>query len=600
MTAQPALPRAYAQFAELFAQFEAPMVETLGGLLASFASRLDLPHSYEAQPQGEFTGFDGISNLGELAHLLESDWLQRELDADDFVRRIAEREVFYRQPAYEDSGKTNTLAVVLDCGPWMLGRNRLCALAALFHLAAVAERRNATLRWLVPHGRQPHWASGLSRQTIGQFLGQIVQVEASGAQLDQALDALDAEGRLDLWYVGAAQTAGVAEAIGATASFLVETHYPPAETDARIAVRTTGRRTQLDVTYPPEDTCVAALRRPFKPEAHARRPATDTDRIGKEPFDTLWVLDRFSQSILVRMPDGLLWQPLMGQRPGLWMPFAPEELLLGVGFERDGDLSLALATPTADQYRVDLLRVLRDGTSFTCDTQGRLPLSPKHISSDGLPPLDTSEPLSFIRTNGVRVRIEPAEGSPMRVFWATTNHRIDISSGEDPVLQVTNRQKQTLLRTPVSASIASLAGQRRHVLFSPSSKAVAISRDGATYSVLSPSGEATAVTLTAGHDLLGIEASLKATVWVGASGTVMKTSLGGSTRASEVLARITYSRLRTPRYCPITGTIFAVQEDEHGRAESILPVLATRGWAGATGFNILDAIQKAKSVWPAA
>ena len=599
MTVQPSLPRAYAQFAGLFAKFNAPMVETLGGLLASFASRLDLPQSFEAQPQGEFTGFDGISNLGELAHLLESDWLQRELDPDDFVRRIAEREVFYRQPAYEDSGKTNTLAVVLDCGPRMLGRNRLCALAALFHLAAVAERRNAQLRWLVPHGRQPQWACGLSRHTIGQFLGQIVQVAATDAQLERALDALDVEGRLDLWYVGAAQTAGVAETIGATASFLVETLYPPAEADARIAVRTPGRRTQIEVSYPPEDTCVAALRRPFKPEAQARRPATDTGVIGKEPFETLWVLDRFSQSILLRMPEGLLWQPLLGDKPGLWMPVAPDELVLGVNFERDGDLSLALAEPSQGQYRIDMVRAKRDGTSFSRDTRARLPLSPKHVSSVGLPPLDSSEPLSFIRANGVRVRIEASEGSPMRVFWATTNHRIDIDTGETPMLQVTNRQKQVLLRKSVSASIASLAGQGRHVLFSPSSKAVAISRDGGTYTVLSPGRDGTQVTLTEGHDLLGIEASLKATVWVGASGTVMKTSLGGGTRESEVLARTRDSRLQVPRYCTITGTIFAVQEDEQGRPDSIVPVLVKRGWAGANGFNIVDAIHKAEALWPA-
>ena len=179
------LPPAYAGFAELFAQLEPPMVQTLGGLLTAFASKLDLPQLSDAQPQGEFVGFDGIENSGDMARLLESEWLLRELDPDDFVRRVAEREVLYRRKAFEDAGKRNTLAVVLDCGPWMLGRNRLCALAALFHLAIVAQRSGADLHWTVPGRRQPNWHAGLNRETISQFLGQIVQGAVGPAHLDR-------------------------------------------------------------------------------------------------------------------------------------------------------------------------------------------------------------------------------------------------------------------------------------------------------------------------------------------------------------------------------------------------------------------------------
>jgi len=310
------LPQAYTGFADLFALFAPPMVQTLGGMLAAFASRLEMPMLWEAQPQGEFVGFDGIAQTGDLAHLLESDWLLRELDPDDFVRRVSEREVLYRQRAFEDTGKRNALAVVLDCGPWMLGRNRLCGLAALFHLAAVAERSGAELKWIVPGQPKDGWITGLSRDTITRYLGQIVQTDLDLPSLQHAIDGLEVEGRLELWYIGAAETAPGADALGVTSSFLIETlHGEGSPADARVMVRGPRRKTTIDITFPGEETCVAALRRPFQPKPQTHR-ASSTDGAQKDalsplPYDSDWMLDRHNQAVVLRVPEGILWQPLL-------------------------------------------------------------------------------------------------------------------------------------------------------------------------------------------------------------------------------------------------------------------------------------------------
>ena len=71
---------------------------------------------HDNQPVGDFVGYDGLENHGGLSNLLETEWLLRELDPDDFVRRLAEGEVLFRKRNFQDAGKRNTLAAILDCG----------------------------------------------------------------------------------------------------------------------------------------------------------------------------------------------------------------------------------------------------------------------------------------------------------------------------------------------------------------------------------------------------------------------------------------------------------------------------------------------------
>lgn len=613
-----ALPPAYAGFADLFSQFEPPMMRTLFGLLSAYASRLDLPALFDDQPQGQFTGFDGISNAGDLAHLLESDWLVREIDPDDFVRRVAEREVLYRKRAFEDAGTRNTLAVVLECGPWMLGRNRLCGLAALFHLAAVAQRNGAVLKWMVPGKDHPRWQEGLSRDTITSFLGQIVQVEPDQAGLDRAMEALEIEGKLDLWYVGPTETAETAGRIDASAQFLIQSlSAGPPEPDARVTVRMARRRMVVDITFPDEDTCVAALRRPFRPVAQgqAKDPVNPSDMVtnglSKLPFETRWTLDRHNMAVVVRTPEGLLWQPLMpDQGAGIWVPLPDPTRLMGLTIDRAARLSLLVAQPSDARAglhdpvtltRFDLRRddAAPDVTSFGLTMLNRSQQSPLEI-----PPL-SHDGLEFITRNGKRRTIAPLDRktfqkvtkSDDRVLFCGANYRVDLTTKGKQSLCVTSiNRRKIMLRAEIDNRIATLAGQARRVLFTPSSTALAVSRDGREYTVFTNQGESTAL-IPDGLHLLQLEATRRGIAWDPSAGEVIQLSLSDANQGTETLAKTDQRRLEIPRHCPITGTVFTLQNDEDGNAVRILPVLARRGWKDARQVDLIEAIAEARTQW---
>lgn len=613
------LPRAYLNFSELFSQFDAPMTHVLGGILSSFASRLNVPFLSERQPQGDFVGFDGISNTGELAHLLESDWLTQELDPNDFVRRVAEREVLYRRQAFEDSGSRNTLAVVLDCGPWMLGRNRLCALAALFYLAVVAERSGSDLKWAVPGQKDTTWSEGLTRENVTRFLGQIVQGEPDQQQYDRLLSALEPKGSLHLWYVGAEETALSSEKLGPASRFLIQRDYT-AENTANVLVHTARRKTAVDILFPDEATCVAALRRPFKPvvRASTAKPSKfDMNGLSKLPYHTMWQLDRFNRALLLRLPEGLFWQSLDKEDAAIWIPLKKEILVLGVSVNRVGRLNIMLAKPKRDQstrsddYFVTLLEFSlptqthaeekQDNTCF-----GVVGLNPGEFPAQGLPSL-CLEDHSFIQSNGKQFAAAKRDDSSRynpsrrrgRVLFCSSNYLVEVIRGAEPELLVTSLGRNSrLLRRSVGNTVSTLAGQKRTVLFDPSSKVVTLSDDGYTFSVLGET-EDDSISLEDGQHLLQLNGSLRGIVWNDEKGVVQQMNFRGGAKNLERLVHVNGEGIQLPRHCPVTGTIFALRLDSSNNPSHFVPIFARRGWGSVTEIDIPEAIQKARVVWPA-
>jgi len=177
------------------------MRHALEGMLTTFA-KLPLPTvGDEQQTTGEFVGFDGIENRGNLSNVLETEWLLRELDPDDFIRRFSENEIMYRRRDFKGTGEKKIISAVLDCGPWMLGSHRIIALASLFHLTLRADRIGAQLMWTVP-GVSDSWSEGLTKDNIRFFLGHIVQDRLTTAAISEMLEN-HTGGSNECWYIGA-------------------------------------------------------------------------------------------------------------------------------------------------------------------------------------------------------------------------------------------------------------------------------------------------------------------------------------------------------------------------------------------------------------
>ncbi|MEP2472524.1 MAG: hypothetical protein ABJH45_13300, partial [Paracoccaceae bacterium] len=332
-----AAPRLYARFAPLFAKMDLPLRSALEGMLASFAMVPVLTPEDERQINGEFVGFDGIENRGKLSNLLESEWLLRELDPDDFVRRIAEGEVMFRRRDFKGTGEKDVLCAVLDCGPWMLGNNRIIALASLFHLALRADRIGAQLLWTVP-GVTKGWSEDLTADNIRIFLGRIVQGAITPAFIDAALEDFESEPK-ECWYVGAAQSENLTQHPDITGSIIIQNRYDV--DDVAVQINSRGRKTTLSIRPTKDDETVAALRRPFMPERMKKtKVANEKETLTAQPFHKHWLIDRFNHAVLIRFPEGVLWYPFQQERVPTWIPNSKGKILLGVQPQAKGKISV--------------------------------------------------------------------------------------------------------------------------------------------------------------------------------------------------------------------------------------------------------------------
>ncbi|PJI85297.1 hypothetical protein BC777_3298 [Yoonia maricola] len=615
------MPKAYDAFGPLFAQMDAPLVRVIGGVLRALPARLETAGIFDNQPVGDFVGYDGLENQGALSQLLETEWLLRELDPDDFVRRIAEGEVLFRKRNFQDAGKRNTLAVILDSGPWMLGRNRLVGLAALFHLAVRAERMKADLVWIVPGSQDRGWREGLSRKTIQRYLSQIVQKPLEQDKIDDVLARLDVSGRLDCWYVGSHQTAHMAAHPDVAGAMIVRSHHGATQTNtAEIAIkhrnRTLGR---AEITFEDDNTCVTALRRPFKPEVRAKRPSSaragDDGVLTTSPFQTGWLFDRLNQAAQIHTDEGVLWQPLLPSQhaTGIWLPVKGDDVLLGLQVDAKKRLSAMIATPSKPNkqgpqlcetalYEVDLSR---GSTAPKARARGVVTIDPLRFAGHPVGNLHVSPQVSIVRNDGTRNIFEITDEGRLngprrvdhRVLLTNETYRVQIERSARPKIEVISINRDNLMmHAPLINADRHLTKAPRHVLYAPHTKVVAMSFDGQDYEVYGL-GKPFNQTIPDGLTLLYLDNASQALAWNAEHAELIRLSFHQGKIRQNAVKQYHGPRTQVPRHCAMTGVTIALQTDENGRPEYVVPIHAKKGWRNVTPLKINDAIERARTVW---
>lgn len=584
------LPRLYARFLPLFAKMDLPLRTALEGMLTAFAK---VPPPYtrdQKQPEGEFIGFDGIENRGRLANLLESEWLLRELDPDDFVRRVSEGEVMFRRRDFKGTGTKDVLTVVLDCGPWMLGRNRIVALAALFYLALRADRMGARLLWTVP-GKSKGWSEDLTPDTIRTFLGRVVQGPLPAQALDDALAQLD-EGPRECWYVGA-QTASDHPDI--SGSIILTTAY--GTDDAEVLITSRGRRSRITLELPNDADTVAALRRPFVPERkpHAKVVA-DVGELTAEPFHRDWLLDRFNQAVLIRYPNGVLWQPLKPGRESLWVAFPKDKTLLGMQPQVNDQMRILLGIGGTD---VELITVDIQRREIGRRHKGWLPAEIGKQPQNAMGNLHAASgnKCILVTADGTALgpgfeNVTPEPSTEDRVVFCNGAYIIEQTNN---ALRVRNPKRGTLARVNLPPDCKDLQEAPRRMVFSPDTKAITFTTDDHSYTAISGldlhSFELENMTLLHFHSVD------KALAWDPTDNSVVNFMLYRDEVRSRTINPCKTPITGTPRYCPLTTTIFAMNTNEAGEPQSFVPIETPRGWQDVEAFDIPEAVEKAQTLW---
>lgn len=615
------IPKAYNAYAQLFAQMDAPLLRNIGGVLRALPSRIDTAGDFQNQPLGDFVGYDGLENHGALSNLLETEWLMRELDADDFVRRIAEGEVLFRKRNFQDAGKRNTLAVILDCGPWMLGRNRLVGLAALFHLAIRAERMKSDLIWIVPGSQDRGWREGLTRKTVQRYLSQIVQAPLKQEHLSEVMSRLDVIGQLDCWYVGSHKTAHLARHPDVTGAVILRQRHSASDKPfAEITVSHRNRTlAQVDVVFEDDPTCVAALRRPFTPEvsktkATIARPS-DSAVLNTLPYQTGWQFDRHNLAALIRVDEGVLWQPLMpaNRRQGVWLPINADDSLLGLHVDANKRMSAMIATPSNVQKtgpqmcHVTLLEVDLGRANSTPVTlaQSLVTLDPAHYAGHPVGNLHPTPQLSLVRNDGVHSTFKIAEiksfngpqRSERRVLLTDQTYRVQIDTSVEPHVEVISVHRGTImLRAALIDGIQHLTKRPRHVLYAPHNKVVVISFDAKTYQIYGL-GKPQERTIPDRLTLLQMDDPSRALAWNAESSELIQLTFRPDKTVQKTITQYHGPATGMPRHCALTGTTMALQSDKDGQPEFVVPIHAKKGWRKVTPLDITEAIENARTIW---
>lgn len=589
------LPRIYARFLPLFAKMDLRLRTTLEGLLASFAT-LPLPSSAdEHQQDGEFVGFDGIENRGRLSNLLESEWLLRELDPDDFVRRVSEGEVMFRRLDFKGTGAKETLCVVLDCGPWMLGKTRIVALAALFHLALRADRIGARLLWTVP-GIAKGWSEDLTRENIRVFLGRVVQDKITFDTINAVMEDIPGRAK-ECWYVGAAQTKHVTQHPEITGSILAGALYGADEITVQITSR--GRHSTLSLTPPPDTDIVTALRRPFEPERkiEASRDIGAHD-LSTHPFHRDWLLDRFNQAVLIHYGGGVLWYRFAHNKKPIWLAIPEGKTLLGVQPQSGGELCVLLGKGTAE---AELITVGFYGASakVTGTDPGffNTEIGPQPPDAMGNLHVALGEHCYFISADGTKHTVQrkstfvPDQTDDLTVF----SDGVYLIELINRALRVKNPRRGILARISLPEDLQDVVRKPRRTLFSPDTKAITLATDCAQYTTLI--GQNVTRFSLDGMVLLHRHAGNKALAWNAETNSLVKFQLFHDEIRKSQSTPIDRPISGLPRYCPLTHSVFAMNTDRTGIPERFIPLETKRGWQIAKSFDILDAIERAETLW---
>lgn len=433
----PPLPEAFRPWQAVFEEMPRQHLDVLAPLMANLSELIDEAALAAAQPLGAIDALDGLAMRGEIERLLASEWLWRDLDETEFLRRLAEGELLYHHLARKAVAEKHGLGLILDVGPNMLGRPRLVALAALLVLARRARREGVPLFWQ-SHGLGA-WQDGFSRDSLNRFLTRV-----SATPLDQA-EALslmaapppEAQGLDMRWYVLVPARLVLPE--DAPAIQILVAEKPELDAEARFSVTVdvtvmepAGRSRRRNLALPAEEAAASLLRDPFRrpfaaPAGAAPLPATDAAFAMRHA-----AFSGSGRMLMLAQPDGVIMVDRAEGFLAWFVPIPPHERLVGIRLAEG--FTFALLKVYADFCRIDITQFLSTGGSRTI-LERRLakddPLALGRFDRNVLPALGKpGKKQSFFVHNPAGQALEIGEGgtrpydilSRGRIIRATQGH----------------------------------------------------------------------------------------------------------------------------------------------------------------------------------
>ncbi|WP_448950533.1 hypothetical protein [Labrys neptuniae] len=361
--APPSLPPALRPWQAVFGEMAVEHVAVIARLMAELQPLIEEPEHAVAKPRGELEAYDGIATKGEMDRLLSSQWLWRDLHEPEFLRRLAESELVFHHIRQRDPSQDRAMGVVIDAGPWMLGRPRLVALAALLCLGRQAHAARMPLFWRA-NGMSgvAAWQEGFDRDNVRQFLTEVSAVDLSAEQL-QAWFAAPPDKPAELtrpakparpakpldmqWYVVAPRRYDPASLPkGVTQILVAEQPGFDAEgrfgVDAEVTLETpAGRRRSLVLPLPAEAAATALLREPFPPvPATATRPEPALPPDGCRWAQHYFTVQTGAKRLLVAVEGGVIILRPFTAPTAYFLPIRPHETLLGLLLKEDDLITL--------------------------------------------------------------------------------------------------------------------------------------------------------------------------------------------------------------------------------------------------------------------
>lgn len=312
------LPTALRPWSQVFEDMPEAHLRLIGSLMGQLNALLRETFAIDAHSYGEFNGYDGMAMRGEIERLLPSEWLWRELAPQEFLRRFAEQELLYHRPFFESPTDERTHLVAVDCGPGMLGRPRLVALAALLCLSAMARAQGAKLLWTAPHADVQGWQALLRQSELKAFLLSANPVSLRAGELDELVRSLpDGQGdeKLVLWTIGAVplsvdETIQTNQIVISEKMTLTPDGQPAAEARVELISGAGGRNAAV-FGFPGEDDCVSLLREPFSPPRVRSASGVTRARDGQTKANPFWaprevIFQENVGKLILRVRDGVL------------------------------------------------------------------------------------------------------------------------------------------------------------------------------------------------------------------------------------------------------------------------------------------------------
>ena len=384
------LPPALHPWARAFSSMPEPHLRVIGWLMEALAPLIESEESALRSGFAEIDSFDDVAAAGPLDRLLTSELVWLKLMRGEFVRRIAEGEALRRRPLYRDPADDRAVIVLLDNGPFMIGRRRLVALAALLTLGAATLRRGDRFLWAATGHVGPSWQEGISRRSLSQFINQTGAEELSAGTLEALLGnaPVDTTGNNAILWSIAPKNSDFGGWVPSY-RFEIDEFWPDLsnsddETDhayyAGVAVVSDrGVRRTARFAFPDEQSCADTLRTPFRARSE----------IGSIVGGTNWAPDWISREAddgasILRDGDGIVFY--RRYFAPLRIDLANDDELLGARWPGNGPCAIALRQGA----EIHAIRFSPDGHVFergSTALAGDHPLLAEAHPSSAVPPL---------------------------------------------------------------------------------------------------------------------------------------------------------------------------------------------------------------------